>query len=118
VPTLRHAPVGASTSVDVGFEYRENELDVSTFLGSESDDVNGLGLAAGIRSNPAENLELAARASLLTSDYENALSFDLSAPVFLTENFGVSIGYERLNFDDEGSSFELSQFQLGARYAF
>lgn len=109
---------GDSTAVDLGLEYRTDDLKVSDSFDSISDDVNGVGLSAAIRSNVSDNVELYARASYLTGDYDGGISLDLSATFYVTEQFGLSAGIEYLDADDDGVSVELSQVLLGARYRF
>lgn len=109
---------GENTVIDVGLEYRTDDLKLSDCCSSISDDVNGLGLSAGVRSWVNEKLELYARASYLEGDYEGGLALDLSGTLYVTEQFGVSLGFEYLDADDEGVSVELSQFVLGGRFSF
>lgn len=111
-------PVRDNTHLEVGLEYRTDDLQVSAFGDSESDDVDGAGLTAGVRSLVSNRLELFARASYLGSDYDGAVALDAAATFFVTPRFGITAGLEYLDVDDEGVSLKLTQFQLGGRITF
>ncbi len=111
-------PVNDDTGIDVGLEYRTDDLKVSDGIDSVSDDIDGVGLAAGITSAVGENINLSARLSYLESDYEGAFVIDLSGTYFVSDNVGITLGVERLDADDDGVDLELTQIQLGARMRF
>ncbi len=105
---------GPTTSIDTSVIYREDELST---LGV-ADDVDGVGVAAGVRSNITELVELFGRIGYLEGDYEGGILADLGIVFNVTEQFGFSGSYEWLEADDEGVELELSQFQFGARFKF
>ena len=111
-------PISDNTGIDVGLEYRTDDLKVSAFGDSASDDVDGLGISAAITSSVTENINLSARLAYLASDYEGAYSLDLSGTYFVSDTVGISLGLERLDADDDGVSIELNQVQLGVRFKF
>lgn len=111
-------PASDTTHLELGLEYRIDDLKVDIGGGSESDDANGLGVTAGVRSNLGDRFELFARASCLTGDYDGGVALDAAATFFVTERFGITAGFEYLDLDDEGVSLTLTQVQIGGRVTF
>ena len=107
-------PFGGNASADFSLFYRTDELSA---LGL-SDDVDGIGFAAGVRGNVADPLELYGRLGYLTGDYEGGFVFDAGGVISLTELFAITVSYELLSADDEGVDIDLGQFQIGARLTF
>ena len=112
-------PVTEQTSIDLSAQLRQDDVKVSAGgFASESDDLNGYGAAVGFRSNLTDGLELFGRLGYLDGDYEGAVTADIGILISFTDNIGLSISYDYLDFDDRGAELELSLAQLGARWQF
>jgi len=107
--------VGDSTAIDIGLQYRNDDLRLADALGSEPDDVNGAGLALGFTSTVSDATELSARFAWLGRDYDGAISIDLSAVYYVNDTLGIVLGWESVDGDEPGFLYELNQFQLGVR---
>jgi len=107
-------PLADAATADFSVLYRTDELSA---LGL-SDDVDGIGIAAGVRGNLNEIVELFGRIGYLAQDYEGALLLDLGGVVNINELFGITISYELLSADDDGVDLDLGQLQVGARLKF
>jgi len=110
--------ISDTTSIDLSARYREDALSVSDGFDSESVDVDGLGVAIGVRSNITEMIEIYGRLGYFESDYEGALTYDIGAVFSVTDLIAISVSYEGLDFDDDGVDLELSQLQAGFRVKF
>ncbi len=119
---------GGDTSYDLSVRFREDEFEIDgewefedewgswIDLASGGDDIDGLGVAAGVRSNVTDNVELFGRIGYYTSDYEGTVTLDLGAVFAVSDNFAISVSYEDFDFDDDGVEIELDLFQIGARW--
>lgn len=105
---------GESTTIDVAVIFRKDE---ASSLGLSAD-VEGLGAAAGVRSNITPRFELFGRLGYLSEEYEGAIVADLGAVWNINDRFGISASYERLESDEQGVDIQLNQFQLGGRVKF
>ncbi|MBS93398.1 MAG: hypothetical protein CL799_02985 [Chromatiales bacterium] len=111
---------GDNTSYDVSVRFRDDEYtlsDCTVICGfGLTDDADGLGFVAGVRSNVTDNVELFGRIGYYTSDYEGTVTLDLGAVFAVSDNFAISVSYEDFDFDDDGVEIELDLFQIGARW--
>lgn len=106
------------TVVELSARWRDDEIKASDGVDSASDDVDGIGIGAGVRSNVSDNVELYGRIGWFASDYEGAVTVDFGAVFAVTDNFAISASYEDFDYDDDGVEVELDQFQIGARFNF
>jgi opacity protein-like surface antigen len=112
------------SSLGVGYRYAMTEnTDLYTVLSYEyikvkasddgfsvSDDDNGTGLTAGIRSRLSSNLEVDASLAVIFSGSDNETTFGVGINYYFTDNFAAGLGYTR--------SDDLETIGASLRYAF
>ena len=117
------APTNDATGIDISVEYRGDNIKMDGPPTSGVDeDVEGLGLAFGVRATPFKGGEFGVRVGWYEGDFNGSIGYRINLAYNIVENFGINAFWERMDADvnDEPklTSYELNKFGIGARVYF
>ena len=117
------APTTDATGIDVGLDYRADNIELKRkSTGAKGDtDIKGYGVSFGLRAAPIKQLELGARVGWYEGDFDGAIGWALNAAWNIGDRWGVNLSYESIDADVDSSEinkYELNQAALGGRFYF
>lgn len=115
------APTTDATGIDISLDYRIDDLELDKPVGID-DDISGFGFSIGVRTLPAEWLELGFRTGWYQGDFDGAIAFQISAAWNITDALAITTSWDRIDADPDigvaGATYEQNQYALGARLSF
>lgn len=115
------APTTDATGIDVGLDYRADNVKFKNNNNNFDEDINGFGVSFGVRAAPFKNTEFGARVGWYEGDYEGAIGFNINFGWNFNEHWGVNAWWDNIDADVNStkvSKYELNQYGLGGRYFF
>jgi hypothetical protein len=115
------APTSDATGIDVGIDYRGDNVTFKNSKNNFDQDIDGLGVSFGVRAAPFKNTEIGARVGWYEGDFEGAIGFNLNFGWSFNEHWGINAWWDNIDADvnsSELSKYELNQYGIGGRYFF
>jgi hypothetical protein len=115
------APTTDATGIDVGLDYRADNIQFKNSNKNFDEDIEGVGFSFGVRAAPSKNTEFGARVGWYEGDYEGAIGFNINAAWNINESWGITAYWDNIDADvnkDTLTSYELNQFGIGGRFYF
>jgi len=115
------APTSDATGIDVGIDYRGDNVTFKNSKNNFDEDINGAGVSFGVRAAPFKNTEIGARVGWYEGDYEGAIGFNLNFAWNFNEQWGINASWDKIDADvdkNEITKYELNQYAIGGRFYF
>jgi hypothetical protein len=115
------APTTDATGIDVGIDYRGDNVKFKNSNNNFDEDIDGVGVSFGVRVAPFKNTEFGARVGWYEGDFDGAIGFNLNFGWNFDEHWGVNAWWDNIDADVDSTDitkYELNQWGIGGRYFF